>query len=417
AEEVVDVTSKMSSRLAISAGLKLRSFGTLSLISFCDSSLRRVAADGPMPAQHNVHIEFPCDGHAALAVDVQHLHRASVGAGPVRRLPDQSLAFRRVNQQGHLAAVQTLHTAQRGADHGVVQVLNRLARGEAALYSAANLAVDPPFIGLADVLQIGDECQSPTQGAGPAAAGRQLAGHKSGQHNPVDGLLFGDAERQSRGSSGAYWRATQLKMHLMTVPQEQDCKEFSDLADWVLEMEQQRSPALQHPSHPWINPDPATVVQETSDTKSDIEQMQPQTVLQLQELQEFQSVYSTTEAFDGGRAGFYYDAECPSIAGVPQSQSSYEDRFYNYHGQSDGMTGCGCNNTNCCFYRSSNSTDNESNLQQDCCATLTTNDSSHYNSWISELQPQPQLPHLYLTEFGPSSSSSHCSSVESMAVS
>ncbi|PAA81866.1 hypothetical protein BOX15_Mlig019993g1 [Macrostomum lignano] len=205
-------------------------------------------------------------------------------------------------------------------------------------------------------------------------------------------------------------------MHLMTVPQEQDCKEFSDLADWVLEMEQQRSPALQHPSHPWINPDPATVVQETSDTKSDIEQMQPQTVLQLQELQEFQSVYSTTEAFDGGRAGFYYDAECPSIAGVPQSQSSYEDRFYNYHGQSDGMTGCGCNNTNCCFYRSSNSTDNESNLQQDCCATLTTNDSSHYNSWISELQPQPQLPHLYLTEFGPSSSSSHCSSVESMAM-
>uniref|UniRef100_A0A1I8F9J2 GA15687 n=1 Tax=Macrostomum lignano TaxID=282301 RepID=A0A1I8F9J2_9PLAT len=203
---------------------------------------------------------------------------------------------------------------------------------------AANLAVDPPFIGLADVLQIGDECQSPTQGAGPAAAGRQLAGHKSGQHNPVDGLLFGDAERQSRGSSGAYWRATQLKMHLMTVPQEQDCKEFSDLADWVLEMEQQRSPALQ---------------------------------------------------------------------GFRSRQSSYEDRFYNYHGQSDGMTGCGCNNTNCCFYRSSNSTDNESNLQQDCCATLTTNDSSHYNSWISELQRSLSFRHLYLTEFGPSSSSSH----------
>uniref|UniRef100_A0A1I8HJZ1 Anoctamin n=1 Tax=Macrostomum lignano TaxID=282301 RepID=A0A1I8HJZ1_9PLAT len=148
--------------------------------------------------------------------------------------------------------------------------------------------------------------------------------------------------------------------------------------------------ALQHPSHPWINPDPATVVQETSDTKSDIEQMQPQTVLQLQELQEFQSVYSTTEAFDGGRAGFYYDAECPSIAGVPQSQSSYEDRFYNYHGQSDGMTGCGCNNTNCCFYRSSNSTDNESNLQQDCCATLTTNDSSHCEPASHSSQRQHQ---------------------------
>uniref|UniRef100_A0A1I8FJI0 Uncharacterized protein n=1 Tax=Macrostomum lignano TaxID=282301 RepID=A0A1I8FJI0_9PLAT len=122
-------------------------------------------------------------------------------------------------------------------------------------------------------------------------------------------------------------------------------------------MEQQRSPALQHPSHPWINPDPATVVQETSDTKSDIEQMQPRRqCCNFKSFKNSSRYIQQTEAFDGGRAGFYYDG---------RSQSSYEDRFYNYHGQSDGMTGCGCNNTNCCFYRSSNSTDNESNLQQE----------------------------------------------------